>query len=231
MKTTATTVAAALLVSAGLTACAQRPVPLASSYPASEQQKMQATHHWDVLAESLAAGLRAKLPANRPVYIVPSSQNTAFGKALHTLLTRYLVEKGVAVSVADPADSPCQTACDALRLKYDSQVVNFDDREGLRQLPSDFTLMKDVSYLIYRLGDLWATPAWAILPLSAYQESYFPAGTNSEVIVSLSVEDGPRVVHSDSRIYYINGAEQDHYSNPGALPPAPHTKPVRMVDQ
>lgn len=228
MKTTATTVAAALLVAAGLTACAQRPVPLASSYPASEQQKMQATHHWDVLAESLAAGIQAKLPANRPVYIVPPSQNTAFGKALHTLLTRYLVEKGVSVSVTDPADTPC---CNTLRLKYDSQVVNFDDREGLRQLPSDFTLMKAASYLIYRVGDLWATPAWAILPMSSYQEAYFPAGTNSEVIVSLSVEDGPRVIHSDSRTYYINGAEQDHYSHPGVLPPVPHTKQYRMIDQ
>lgn len=231
MKKIATTVAAAALIAAGVTACAQQPVPTATSYQSSEQQKMQATHHWDVLAENLAEGIGAKLPAGRSVYIAPPSQNTDFGKALRNLLTSRLVEKGVAVSLSDRADPACSSACQPLLLKYDSQVVNFSDREGLHPLPGDFTLMKGVSYLIYRIGDLWAAPAWAILPLSSYHENYFPAGTNSEVIVSVTVADGSQVVYSDSRTYYINGAEQDHYSAPAFLPPAPHTKNFRTVDQ
>lgn len=229
MKKTATVVAAAALISVGVTACAQRPVPTATSYPSSDQQKMQASHHWDVLAENLAAGIGGKvsaIPGNRPVYIAPSSQNTDFSRALHNLLTSRLVEKGVAVSTSESGDALGKP----LVLKYDSQVVSFSDREGLHPLPGDFTLMKGVSYLIYRVGDLWAAPAWAILPLSDYHENYFPGGTNSEAIVTVTINDGDRVVYSGSRIYYINDGEKGHYSGP-ALPAAPHTKNFKAVDQ
>lgn len=232
MKKTATAVAA-VLVSLGVTACARQPVPTATSYAASNQQKMQATHHWDVLAENMATGISSKLsaiPGNRPVYIAPTNQNTDFGRALHNLLTSHLVQKGVAVTTAENGDAACVAPCKPLLLKHESQVVGFSARDGLRPLPGDFTLIKGVAYLIYRVGDLWAAPAWGILPLSEYHEKYFPAGTNNEAIVSVTVNDGDRVVFSESRTYYINGAEQSQYSGP-ALAPVPHTQNYKVVDQ
>ncbi|WP_054774405.1 hypothetical protein [Methylogaea oryzae] len=137
-------------------------------------------------------------------------------------MTSRLVEKGVAVTTSE-AGNP-------LVLNYDSQVVSFRDREGLHPLPGDFTLMKGISYLIYRVGDLWTAPAWAILPLSEYQENYFPDGTNSEAIVNVTINDGAKVVYSGSRMYYINDGEKSHYSG-AALPFAPHTKNYKAVDQ
>ncbi|TAN51149.1 MAG: hypothetical protein EPN21_07380 [Methylococcaceae bacterium] len=211
-----------------MTACAQRPLPTATSYPVSAQQKMQAVHHWDVLAENLAASISDKLsmnPGNRPVYLAADGQNSDFGRALHNMLTSRLLERGVAVSTAayGGADKP-------LLLKIDTQVVNFNDREGLRPLPGDFTLPKGLAYLIYRAGDLWAAPVWAVLPLSEYHENYFPAGTNTEIVVNAAVTDGARVVFSESRTYYVDGVEQGHYAGP-PLAPAPATRLYKAVDQ
>lgn len=231
MKKTA--IAMAALIAVGAAGCAQRQVPAPASYPASSQQKMQATHHWDVLAANLAEGISGKLssvPGNRPVYITPSSAGSEFGKALQGFLTTRLLERGVVVTTSGKADQPCQPPCGPLQLKYDSQIVAFNSREKLLPLPDDFTVMKGVSYLIYRIGDLWAAPAWGILPLSDYQEEYMPEGTSSEVIVNVTINDGAKVLYSGSSVYYINDGEKSHYSGPG-LPPVTHTKSYKMVDQ
>ncbi len=45
-----------------VSACSHTPVPLAESYPFSKQQRMQAVHHWDVLAEHVATRIQASLP-------------------------------------------------------------------------------------------------------------------------------------------------------------------------
>jgi len=46
------------------TACSHAPVPLAESYPFSKQKKMQAAHHWDVLAGHTATRIQASLPTH-----------------------------------------------------------------------------------------------------------------------------------------------------------------------
>lgn len=228
MKTTATAIAVATVLAAGTTACAKRPLPTATSYPTSVQQKMQAAHHWDVLADNLAANLSDKLSVthgNRPVYLAIDEQHSDFGRALRSFLTSRLLERSVPVSTA-PYGGPDKP----LLLKIDTQVVNFSDREGLRPLPGDYTLAKGLAYLIYRVGDLWTAPAWAVLPLSEYHENYFPVGTNTEVIVNVTVTDVARVVFSESHAYYVNDTEQGHYAGP-APAPLPQTKLYKAVDQ
>jgi hypothetical protein len=94
-------------------------VPHPSLYLQTSQQKMQAIHHWDVLAKNMVNMIDAKLSKSFPeyqdsVYVAPAGI-TPFDKAFQQLLMTSLVEKGLVVS--NNYNNP-------LVLSFDTQVVS-----------------------------------------------------------------------------------------------------------
>ncbi|MCP4697859.1 MAG: OmpA family protein [Gammaproteobacteria bacterium] len=59
-----------------LSACTRTPLPIAAAYPISTQKRMQAAHHWDVLAEHLSRRIRISLQGHtlKPVKSARSAQ-------------------------------------------------------------------------------------------------------------------------------------------------------------
>jgi hypothetical protein len=95
------------------------PVPVPSAYPMSEQQKMQAVHHWRVLARNAADTINATMiktfpEFQEPIYVAPAGI-TPFDKAFHDLLITSLVEKGVVVS---------HNYQNPLVLSFDTQIIS-----------------------------------------------------------------------------------------------------------
>ncbi len=70
------------------------PDPIA--YPRSEQHKMQAAHHWELLAENEAAQIHEALKDKaKPVYVeTPEHHDSDFAKAYHSMLIEHLVKQG-----------------------------------------------------------------------------------------------------------------------------------------
>lgn len=94
-------------------------VPLPSPYIQTNQKKMQAVHHWNVLAKKVANIIDAQwqrtLPDYQdPVFVAPAGI-TPFDKAFQQLLITNLVEKGIVVS--NNYNNP-------LVLSFDTQVVS-----------------------------------------------------------------------------------------------------------
>ena len=73
--------------------------PIATTYPYTEQQRMQAAHHWDVLARHEATRiLQRERVRNRDLHIseadsgdLHADSGGAFGRGFRTLLTSELV--------------------------------------------------------------------------------------------------------------------------------------------
>jgi hypothetical protein len=108
----------------------QTAIPIAAAYPASAQQKMQAAHHWEVLAADMARqiGPSAK-SAGRAIYVTPQGPRSPFSDAFRGMLAEALVNEGVAVS-ASPSG--------ALTLAYGVQVVGHQaPRKGFAGPASD----------------------------------------------------------------------------------------------
>lgn len=81
-----------------VTGCAQVPRP--STYPYTEQQQMQAAHHWRVLASQVVGELitRGELGSSiEPVYIQNKDQSP-FGQAFRSFLKTELTKQGIPVS-------------------------------------------------------------------------------------------------------------------------------------
>jgi hypothetical protein len=91
---------------ATMTGCSQSYIPVVSPYPTAMQPKMQAAHHWDVLAESVAERLKETLDhlftnavAIPPIYIryTKQEEETDFGRIYYKFLRSALARKGLTV--------------------------------------------------------------------------------------------------------------------------------------
>ncbi|MDY6994776.1 MAG: hypothetical protein SVR94_19495, partial [Pseudomonadota bacterium] len=202
-----------------------RPVPLATSYPISTQNKMQAAHHWDVLADHVAGRLANTLEltfpnaAVKPALYVCSTEEqekTPFGEAFANLLTTKLVQRGLVV-VNSPDSS------NVLTLNYDMQVLHHKDRGLLYPPPGTFTGLGALAWLVAYGVDNWGDPELAVLPISTVADIYatknyfFPGETNTEVIITTTVTMGQQHIFGDTNIYYVNTGDADHYEAGGQL--------------
>ncbi len=201
--------------------CVQRNIPLATSYPITTQPKMQAAHHWEVLADHVAGRLAETLDLTFPNAVVKPAlflrytqehEKIPFGKAFFHLLTSRLVEKGlVVVNSAEYSN--------VLILDYDMQVIHHKDRRKFYPPPGTYTGMGSLFWLVAHGVDSWGERGLAVLPLGigadiySAVEHFLPGETNSEVIITTTVTMGQQTIFGSTNIYYINTRDDDHYEN------------------
>jgi uncharacterized lipoprotein YajG len=215
-----------------LTACANTTsqVPLADSYPYSTQQKMQAAHHWDVLAEDVAVRLNGHFQQasllNRPINVVPSN-SSAFQAGFEDLLISQLVNKGF-----DIRDNNAE----ALKLKFDTQVVSHSDRGYIRPKNGTYTTLAMLATGVWAavgIADNSTTVKDALIATGVIGSGVAMDATagninsisNKEVIINVSLMEGDKFLMRKSGIYYINEPDDSHYKAPLA------TKSISVVSE
>lgn len=215
-----------------LVGCTHRPIPVATSYPITAQRKMQAAHHWNVLADDIAKRLKKTLELTFPnaavkpsLFVKPSDAQTkiAFGKVFRNLLNTKLVQQGMVVLAKN--DYSSQT----LVVDYDMQVVHHKDRRLTYFVPGTFTMLAAGIWMVDQAQEKWKYPglAWFPFTIAADVASavnyYLPGETNTEVVITTNVKLDKQYIFGDSRIYYVNDGDYDHYENVA--------KTYRVVDQ
>lgn len=214
-----TKIIAGAIVIASLSGCAANTnsqVPLASTYELTTQQKMQAAHHWDVLAKDVASHLKTHFRSasvfNRAMNVVPNS-NSPFERGFEDLLITQMVNQGMDIRANEK---------EQLKLRFHTQVVSHHDRGYIRPAPGTYTGLAIV-----------ATGVWAAVNIAsnstAAKDALIAAGvlgtglaldattgdisavTNKEVIISVSLMDGDKYIMRKTGIYYINEPDDSHY--------------------
>jgi hypothetical protein len=201
----------------GLGACMSQ-VPVATTYPVNYQKKMQAAHHWDVLAADVANRLHdnlivSGLSQDRPVALsVQHPKYTSeFGLAFHNLLITHLLEKGFIMSESPTGGMP---------VSYDIQVVTHKDRGFIRPTPGLFTALTGTVLVLRDVADSQSAAAATMLGAVALDvASGFVTDTpNSEIIVTTSVMCEDRYVSRVRDIYYVSDNNVDQYIAKGPVP-------------
>ncbi len=184
----------------------QAPVPI--TYPRTEQHKMQAAHHWDVLAEYEASQIYAALKDKaKPVHVVPPEHHaSSFEKAYHNMLVEHLVKQG-GVVVAKPIFGGVQ-------VKYYAQVLVHRDRGYVAPAPGTYTALGAGAVVVGAAAAEWTPAAVAALPVLVAADvvsgGYAKIGP-TEVIITTRVLEGNLVLMSDTDVYYYNAGDTDHY--------------------
>ena len=201
--------------------------PIATTYPYSEQQRMQAAEHWRVLADYEADGIMSDIRARaRDLYIrpddhAPRDENDGgeFGRGFRDLLTSQLVSRGADVVTAPSALSAT--------IDVEVEVVNHRDRGYIRPPRGAFTVLASGIAVLTHPFNHWTEPALSALPAAVGADLVSGSWTRTaseEIIVTTQIVDDEKVLYSSSNIYYTNQGDRRHYA-PHRVPRAP-TIPV-----
>jgi len=186
--------------------------PQATAYPATNQQKMQAGHHWDVLASYEASKIIASIEESVPLYLNLIDQGkkaSPFSSAYHDLLTSQLVQSGASVITQANAQS--------ITIRYKTQVLEHYDRGYQNPKPGTYTLLSAGLWLADQAIGNWSHSGAVIAPIALGAD--FFAGSiakrsPTELLVTTQAVKGNQILMSDSSIYYLNMGDSGNYTNP-----------------
>lgn len=228
----------ALLAVAWLAGCGTLDVPRADNYPATGQKKARAVHHWDVLANDVAARVSEKIAdwpqGEHPIYVtVPDG--ASFNQGFLKLLRVRLLDRGVAVS-AVPTE---------VELEVQTQVVQHE-----ASVPAKFPLPLPLTALGAGIG-VWRD--WdvhyydrTLLPgvataiglgvgltmdvMQLYTQGAAAGGpTRTEVLVTTSLKTKDRYLTGTADMYYIERPDAALYQPPPPVPPPVPVKTWKVV--
>lgn len=199
--------------------------PIATTYPYSEQQRMQAAHHWQVLARHEANGILRSERLRLTSLHLPAPDDATdgeFGRGFRDLLTSELVGRGAQVTTL-PGFSA--------EVHVEVEVVNHRDRGYIRPPVGAFTtLAAGIGVANFALEN-WSAPAARLIPIGAVTADITSGNWthtgNTEVIITTQVIDGTAILYSSSNLYYINAGDRGHYAP--HLAPKPEPTPTLTV--
>lgn len=192
-------------------------IPEPIDYHYSQQQKMQATAHWEVLAADLADRINERLVVSdnthQAVFVKETcgdeaspckpGETSSFNEAFHDLLITRLYGYGI--------ETRSKPAEDAIEISYKVQLVHYN-ADRVRSLQPG--LLTGLSAAIMVLRD--APSALLFLAGGATADvanTSMVASSNYEVIVTTSMVNRGRYLFRSSDIYYINAKDFLHYQD------------------
>jgi len=224
---------APLLTMALLAGCSNLDVPRADNYPATDQKKARAVHHWDVLATDVAARVAEKtsawLQGEQAIYLAPA-EGSSFSLGFYKLLRVRLLEKGVALS----------TVPTGIELELQTQVVQHQSFvPGRLPIPTPWTLLGsgigvwrdwEMHYsdrvLLPGVATAIGVGAGLAIDIAQRHTQGAAAGgpTRTEVLVTTTLKTPDRYLAGSADMYYI---ERDDAALYQPEPPPPAPAPVR----
>jgi hypothetical protein len=190
-------------------------IPEPIDYPYSQQQKMEASHHWQVLAEDLANRINNELiltdNIHKSVSVKPTCGNEAlpctpaetssFNEAFRDLLITNLVGFGI------PTEQ--QKTEETLEVLYKVQVVRHNSQRIRTLQPG---LLTGLSAAIVVLRNAPANVITLALGTAIDVANANMAGNGHyEVIITTSMLEKGKYLFRASDLYYINDEDFWHY--------------------
>lgn len=191
------------------TMAAHNETPVATNFPTTTQNKLQAGQHWLAIADdagrAVVAGLKKGagcLPVStncKLVFVKPPEPMTAFGRAFHNQLITSLVKQGVPVSKNPGSD---------LVAEVDIQPVVFSpNRPQYRYAGTPAELAPGVWAIREVATAIPFSPEFVPPFISAYHwfRTEFAAGKTPqmEILVTVSIGNSSRYLSRSTNAYYI----------------------------
>ena len=192
-------------------------IPEPLSFPYSQQQKMQASHHWQVLAEDLADRINNELiltdNIESAVYIKPTCgdesrpckphQASSFNEAFRDLLITNLVDYGV------PTHD--QFKENAIEIQYKVQTVHHITQRVRTLQPGILTAISAAIVVLRDApAELLILTAGVVADLA---NTNLTLNGHYEVIITTSIIDNDKYLFRASDIYYINDKDFWQYQD------------------
>lgn len=193
--------------------CSRIPEPIGYSY--STQEKMQAAHHWNILAKDLSNKINNELIRSdfleTPIFVKETCGNdfepcqegetTEFDEGFRDLLITDLVNYGIPTSSIPDRE--------AITVNYKVQSVYHSSNRVRTFRPGALTaLTAFITVMRHAPEDIIAI---ALAATSDSVNAAFVKQSNMEVIITTSMVFRNKYIFRSSDIYYINTKDAHHY--------------------
>ena len=213
-------VSAAILGALIISGCAARhsEVPLATNFPTTKQEKLQAASHWEVITADMAKELSASLPTPLAGSLyVQATQDTPFNRAVKDQLVTSLVRSGHTVA---------KTPDGAIKVDVDTQVVEFSPNRSQNKwigVPTALVTGAWALRAVETKSGPNTTTAVGVTALAVGSDIYrwFKSEDASgptprtEIIVNVSVSDDQRYIARTTNVYYVTDTDRELYDAAG----------------
>ncbi|HSL39869.1 MAG TPA: hypothetical protein VK857_05810 [Desulforhopalus sp.] len=203
-----------VVLAATVTACTAR-IPEPVNHPYSQQKKLQASQHWEVLAYDLAGRINRQLIQSDHIThavfveetcgdegkICAPGQVSAFNEAFRDLLITNLVDYGVPTSNRDHGE--------AIKVLYKVQVVRHQANRVRTIQPGVLTGLSAAVLVLRNAPSELRILAGGIAADVA--NSTMASHSRHEVIITTSMIRDDRYLFRATDIYYINDRDFWHY--------------------
>jgi hypothetical protein len=197
-----------------LCGCTSR-IPEPVTFPYSQQQKMQASQHWQVLAEDLANRINNELiltdNSSKAVFVKQTcgdeatpcgpAETSSFNEAFRDLLITNLVGFGIPTKK--------QKDQETIEILYKVQLVRHT-AERIRTLQPGLLTWLSAAIVVFRNvpTDLLTVAAGAATDVA---NTSLTNNEHYEIIITTSLVNGGKYLFRASDIYYINDKDFWHY--------------------
>jgi len=211
-----------------LTASCATDIPLPRGNASSEQTKLRAAHHWDLVARDIAAQLNKSLTSvapGRTVYIVPPPNPSSFQAALHEFVTTRLVDGQTRVALNPKG---------ALSVTLSTRLVNNVSERQTSTVPlvaiaaGIMVAYNVVLHANRDLGTMAVLGSAAGYDVVSGRLERPGSPSKTELIVTASVEDGNQYLVRKTDVYYIDDADRSLFDTPPLPPVATPTRLIRV---
>lgn len=227
-----------LLAAVLLAGCGTLDKPRADNYPATGQKKARAVHHWDVLADDVAARVSEKIAGwpegEHPIHVTVAD-GSSFNQGFLKLLRVRLLDRGVTLATG-PA---------AVELEVQTQVVQHEASDPTNQIiPLPWTMLsagvgvwRDWKVHYYNRpflpGVATALGVGTGLALDMMQRHNQGAAaggpTRTEVLITTTLKTPDRMLTGTADMYYIEREDAVLYQPPAPVAPPAPVKTWRVV--
>ena len=187
--------------------------PRATNFANTEQNKLQAGAHWEIIANHLAKSITENIGKERVIYINEPQEKSKFNTALHTLLLSAIVKNGMSVAKFSAASD--------ITIDIKTQSIKFSpDRAQFRNSFGAPTLLAAGVWAMVGVGaanttanTIGAGATAGALGLDAYNwfGSKYDEIPQHEIIVTVTASDANRYLSSVSNVYYIADSDSSLY--------------------
>ena len=181
--------------------------PLATNFPTSKQQKLQAAAHWNVIAGDVAKQISASLKTKPPLYVNQATIKTPFDRAFSNQLISALITEGFVV-LKEPKGT--------FNIDVDTQAVRFTANRPQYKHAGTATALATGIWALHQ-GEATAGAALfaGIAAADAYTwfRSEFATGETpqTEIVITTSVSDKNQYVSRNTSIYYVSDSDSRLY--------------------
>ncbi len=208
--------AVAVLGAVAIAGCAapHSQAPLATNFPTTQQEKLQAAAHWEAISADIAREVMAALPTPLASNLyVHAGQESAFNRAVEDQLITAMVRGGYPVATRPEG---------ALSMEVDTQVIEFsEDRAqnkwigwptalvtgawAVRTLSTEVTAKTTAAAAVTAGAIGWDVYSWF------KSQSASGPTPKTEIVVNVSVSDEARYLARSTHIYYVSDSDRVLY--------------------